>query len=98
MIIFYGNPLKLYRRNEVVSLLFREAVSKRIYELCIQYNYTPNKLAELSLVAPSTLQGITSAKVTNPSSYVIYQICKTLKITIKDFFDSDLFLQENLDD
>ena len=29
-------------------MLFKEAVSKRIYELCNTYNYTPNKLAELS--------------------------------------------------
>lgn len=29
-------------------MLFKEAVSQRIFELCDKYNYTPNKLAELS--------------------------------------------------
>lgn len=79
-------------------MIFKEAVSKRILDLCEQNHITPNKLADLSTVAPSTLQDLLSLKVTNPSSYVIYQICKPLKITIKDFFDSDIFLQENLED
>ena len=82
----------------VYILLFREAISKRIYELCEIYHYTPNKLAELSTIAPSTLQDMLSLKVLNPSSYVIYQLCKTLKITLKDFYDSKLFLEENLED
>ena len=79
-------------------MLFKEAVSHRIYELCEKYHFTPNKPAELSAVAPSTLQDMLLLKVANPSSFVIYQICKTLKITIKDFFDSNLFLPENLED
>lgn len=33
---------------------FREAVSERIYELCDKYNYSPNRLAELSTVPPTT--------------------------------------------
>ena len=79
-------------------MLFREAISKRIYELCEIYHYTPNKLAELSTIAPSTLQDMLSLKVLNPSSYVIYQLCKTLKITLKDFYFFFLFLEENLED
>lgn len=77
-------------------MLFKEAVSKRIYELCNTYNYTPNKLAELSAVAPSTLQDMLALKVNKPNAYAIYQICKTLKIKLYDFFNSDLF--DNLED
>ena len=76
-------------------MLFKEAVSKRIFELCDEYNYTPNKLAELSTVPLSTLL---TNQVTNPSSYVIYKICKTLKIEMKDFFNSELFNYKKLDD
>lgn len=79
-------------------MLFKEAVSKRIYELCEQYNYTPNKLAELSAIAPSTLQDLLSLRTSNPSSYVIYRLCKTLKITISEFFNSELFNNKNLID
>lgn len=79
-------------------MLFKEAISKRIYELCNKNNYSPNKLAELSVIAPSTLQDMLTLKVSNPSSYVIYQICKTLNMTMEEFFDSDLFNPENLED
>lgn len=75
---------------------FREAVSERIYELCDKYNYTPNRLAEMSTVPPATFNDMINEKRDNPSSYVIYKICKTLKIEMKDFYDSDLF--KNLDD
>ena len=51
-------------------MLFKEAVSKRIYELCNTYNYTTNKLAELSAVAPSTLQDMLALKVNKPNAYV----------------------------
>lgn len=79
-------------------MLFKEAISKRIYELCDDNKITPNKLAELAAVAPSTLQDMLSLKVSNPSSYIIFQICITLKISLKDFFDSDLFNPENIKD
>jgi len=75
---------------------FKEAVSTRIFELCNEYNYSPNKLAEFSAIAPSTLRALLSNKVENPSSYIIYKICRTLKIELKDFYDSDLF--KNLED
>lgn len=79
-------------------MLFKEAITLRILELCNQYNYTPNRLAELSAVPPSTLRALLANKVENPSSYIIYKICKTLKIKVKDFYDSDLFNYERLDD
>lgn len=79
-------------------MLFKEAVSKRIYDLCEEYNYSPNKLAEMSAIAPSTLRDILTLKVSNPSSYVIYRICKTLKITLQDFYNDKIFDFNNLDD
>ncbi len=78
-------------------ILFRNAVSKRILELCEERNYSQNKLAELSGISNSTLCGIMNNKVANPSSYIIYKICKTLNITLKEFFDSNLF-EQNFDD
>ena len=77
-------------------MTFKEAVSERVFQLCNKYNYSPNRLAELSTVPPTTLRSMLANKVDNPSSYVIYKICKTFKIDIKEFFDSDLF--KNLDD
>lgn len=79
-------------------MLFKEAVSQRILDLCESNHITPNKLAELSAIAPSTLQDMVSSRVANPSSYTIYQICRTLKITLKDFYDSKVFDFNKLED
>ena len=75
---------------------FREAVSERIYELCDKYNYTPNRLAEMSTVPPATFNDMINEKRENPSSLIVSKICKTLKIELKEFYDSDLF--KNLED
>lgn len=77
-------------------MLFKKALSLRIEELCANKNITINKLAESSTIPPSTLRDIVNCKVENPSSTVIYQVCKTLKISLKEFYDSEIF--ENLDD
>jgi len=79
-------------------MLFKEAISQRILELCDKYGYTPNKLAEISAIAPSTLRTTLSNTVDNPSSYIIYKICKTLKIELKEFYDSDLFNINKIED
>ncbi|HPF82829.1 MAG TPA: helix-turn-helix transcriptional regulator [Bacilli bacterium] len=79
-------------------MLFKEATSQRILELCDKYGYTPNKLAEISAIAPSTLRATISNTVDNPSSYIIYKICKTLKIELKEFYDSELFNINKIDD
>ena len=79
-------------------MLFKEATSQRILELCDKYGYTPNKLAEISAIAPSTLRATISNTVDNPSSYIIYKICKTLKIEMKDFYDCELFNFNKLED
>lgn len=81
-----------------MDLSFKEAISKRIYQLCDKYNYSANKLAELSAVAPSTLTDMLQCKVSNPSSYIIFKLCKTLKITLEEFFNSELFDFENICD
>ena len=77
---------------------FKKAVSLRIEQLCSERNITINHLAEMSTIPPSTLRDTIDCNVENPSSTVIYQICKTLKISLKNFFDSSLFNFENLED
>lgn len=78
-------------------MLFKEAITLRILELCNKYNYIPNKLAELSAIAPSTLRSLLAKNVDNPNSTIIFKICKTLKIELKDFYDSPLFDMEKLE-
>lgn len=77
---------------------FKEAISVRIYKLCEQKNFSPNKLAELSCIPTTTLHDLLNQKVANPSSYLIFKICKTFKIELKDFFDDDVFKISNIND
>lgn len=79
-------------------MLFKEAISTRIYELCDKYNYTPNKLAEMSAIPPSTFRALLANKVNHPSAYSIFKICRTLKIDLKEFYNSDLFKIDNIED
>lgn len=79
-------------------MLFKQAVSSRILELCKEHHYTPNKLAELSTIPPTTLNSMLSNKVDNLSSTNIYKICKIFNITLKEFFDSELFNFEKIID
>lgn len=76
-------------------MLFKEAITLRILELCNKYNYTPNKLAELSAIAPSTLRALLANNVDNPSSTIIFKICKTLKIEIKIFMTLHYLIWRN---
>lgn len=72
----------------------KNAVILRINELCKLNHYTPNALAELSGIPPTNLRRLLNGEVENPSSVLIYKVCKTLKMEISDFYNSDIFKQE----
>ncbi len=74
----------------------KEATSARIIELCNNSPYTLTKLAELSYIPASTFSDLLNNKRDNPSSLIIYKICRTLNIELKDFYNSNLF--KNLDE
>lgn len=78
-------------------MLFKEAITLRILESCNKYNYIANKLAKLSAIAPSALRALLTNNVDNPSSTIIFKIHKSLKIELKDFYDSPLFDMEKLE-
>ena len=68
-----------------------EAVEKRIIELCNERNIAVNTLANLSGVSPSTVYSMLGAKSKNPGVVSIKKLCDGIDITVRDFFDSDLF-------
>lgn len=72
-------------------MTIKEAISKRILQLCDEYNITINKLANLAGITQSTLNDVVHGKTKNPTIKTIYYICFGLGIELKDFFDSDLF-------
>ena len=76
-------------------MLIKEAVEKRIVELCNEKGIAINALANISGVSPSTVYSILNEKSQNPGVVSIKKICDGLDISIREFFDSALF--ENLE-
>ena len=72
-------------------MLIKEAVEKRIVELCTERGIAINALANISGVSPSTIYSILNEKSKNPGVCSLKKICDGLDITIREFFDSNLF-------
>lgn len=69
----------------------KEAVAKRIMELCEERGIAINALATVSGVSPSTVYSMLNEKSQNPGVVSLKKLCDGLDISIRDFFNSDLF-------
>lgn len=69
----------------------KEAVAKRIKQLCVEHNLAINTLANVSGVAPSTAYSILSEKSQNPGIVTLKKLCDGLDISLHTFFNSKLF-------
>ena len=69
----------------------KEAVAKRIIELCDEYKMATNALANISGVSPSTVYSILNEKSQNPGVVSIKKLCDGLEISLREFFDSPIF-------
>ncbi len=74
------------------------AVKKRIEQLCDERNITINKLCTICGITQSTLANINSRPNTNLNILTIMRICRGLDISFIDFFDSQLFDINNMED
>lgn len=75
-----------------------EAITKRILNLCDQKGITPNKLGTISGVEPSTITSIFYGKSKNPGIITIKSLCDGLDMSLYDFFDDEMFKNNQLDD
>ena len=66
-------------------------VKNRILYLCEERRFTINKLATESGVAPSTIKNILYGKSQNPGIVTIKKLCDGLDISLREFFDDDIF-------
>ena len=73
----------------------KEAVAKRILQLCAEKNIAINALANISGVSPSTVYSMLNEKSQNPGVVSIKKLCDGLEISLKSFFDDPIF--ENLE-
>ncbi len=69
----------------------KEAVAKRILQLCDERNIAVNALANISGVSPSTVYSMLNEKSQNPGVVSLQKLCDGLDITLRHFFDSELF-------
>lgn len=69
----------------------KEAVAKRILQLCEEKQIAINALANISGVASSTIYSMLNEKSQNPGVVSIKKICDGLEITVREFFDCNLF-------
>lgn len=69
----------------------KEAVAARIIELCREHNIAINALALISGVSPSTVYSMLNQKSKNPGVVSIKKLCDGLGITVREFFDCELF-------
>ena len=69
----------------------KEAVAKRIIELCNERNLAINSLANISGVPPTTVYSMLDKKSQNPGIVSIKKLCDGLEISLRAFFDSSIF-------
>ena len=69
----------------------KEAVAKRIIEICGSRDMAINELANASGVTPSTVYSILGDKSKNPGIVSINKLCNGLDISLREFFESPLF-------
>ncbi len=69
----------------------KDAVAKRILDLCNQRNIAVNSLANISGVSPSTIYSMLNEKSQNPGVVSLKKLCDGLEISLREFFNDDIF-------
>ncbi len=69
----------------------KEAIAKRIIQLCEERNIAINALANASGVSPSTVYSMLNEKSQNPGTVSIKKLCDGFEITLREFFNSPIF-------
>ena len=69
----------------------RQAVADRILELCKLRGIPPNALSLNAGFSQSTVKSILNNESKNPGVVTVKMLCDGLRITLSDFFDTDVF-------
>ena len=85
-------------KYKVIILKLNEAVAYRIKELCKERGITQYQLYLKTGVPQSTLSTIMKCSYPSMKLRIIYEICDGLEIELQDFFASDVFNRENIEE
>lgn len=70
----------------------KDKLANRIKYLCKQNHISYYTLSYKSTVPMTTLMHIINCSTKNPGIFTIFKICNGLDVTIREFFDSDEFI------
>ncbi len=73
-----------------------EAIGKRVENLLKERNLTQYYLYKTGGIPRTTINDVVNVRKKRVSTDTIYQICSTLNLSLKEFFDDPMF--ENLED
>lgn len=73
-------------------MLLSVAIRQRIINLAIENNVSLHQLSLDAGIPYSTLSSFLNGKSEDPKISTILHICEGLDISLKDFFDNELFL------
>lgn len=74
-----------------------EAVSKRLQELLSNRGMTQYQLSMKSGVPKSTIGNIVNCQYDSVKLRIIHEMCQGMQLNITEFFDSPLFIEDNLE-
>lgn len=74
-----------------------EAISKRLTQLLEERDMTSYQLYKQSGTYKSTIGNVIHCKYDSVKIRILHEICQGLGITLKEFFDSELFDEEQLE-
>ena len=69
----------------------KEAIARRILQLCEERSMAVNELANISGISPSTVYSILDERSQNPGTVTIKKLCDGLEITLGEFFSTPEF-------
>lgn len=72
-------------------MLIPEAIKLRIKELMNNANMSAYQLSYKGGLSPSNISDVLRGKVSEPTVSTILHICEGANISLKEFFDSELF-------
>ena len=73
-----------------------EAIGKRVEKLLVERNMTQYQLYKNGGIPRSTISVTVGGKYKTVKLDTVYQICATLGISLKEFFDDEVF--DNIED
>ena len=74
-----------------------DAITKRIFDLCKANNLSINKLSTMAGLPSATIRCISYGKSKNPGTRTLLDICQALNISLFDFFNDDIFKNQDLE-